>query len=458
MGGGDLNTKKSWHPNTIKNQERVWKAEQAVAEEKKRIMELQKERAEERDREELNTLANRNVAVTSSQNDVRLNWMYEKPDKKGQAEDYLLGKSVDDNFNAPPQEKDVIPVVTRRVAGVSIVGGPGEAQVDLARKMREDPLLLVQERERAARAALLNNPIQRRKLTELLRKEQEQRKDKRSEKSKSKSSIDNLLASKLNALGNKDGGIDLAALLASDDSSDSDSDSSSGKKKKKKKKKTKDKKSKKDKKRKKSKKSDSDIEVNIKEHKSRRKDSDKIDTKYKRDKSCSRDRSPITQRSKQNNKHEDQKDRSAIYPHHSTHRTETQYKRKSRDRSSSSENTRRKAIKRKSPFERRHAQSVRQIRSKSKERASQKKGRLSSAERAAKLAEMVRDGHNNEISRGRRIAEQKKAEQNEVVARARPSHAVANSLPTSLQSRIQSNKHNIQRNKMHMNEHFARRY
>lgn len=48
----------------------------------------------------------------------------------------------------------------------------GDAQVDLVRKMREDPLLLVKERERAARAALLNNPLQRRRLTELLRKEQ----------------------------------------------------------------------------------------------------------------------------------------------------------------------------------------------------------------------------------------------------------------------------------------------
>lgn len=48
----------------------------------------------------------------------------------------------------------------------------GDTQVDLARKLREDPLLLVKERERAARAALLNNPVQRKKLTELLRKEQ----------------------------------------------------------------------------------------------------------------------------------------------------------------------------------------------------------------------------------------------------------------------------------------------
>ena len=57
----------------MKNQERVWKAEQAAAEEKKRILELQRERAEEKDRAELNELAKRN----SGGGDGRLHWMYE---------------------------------------------------------------------------------------------------------------------------------------------------------------------------------------------------------------------------------------------------------------------------------------------------------------------------------------------------------------------------------------------
>lgn len=70
------NSKKAWHPNTLKNQERVWKAEQAAAEEKKRIMELQRERAEERDREELNEVAKR-VAGGNSSNENRLHWMYD---------------------------------------------------------------------------------------------------------------------------------------------------------------------------------------------------------------------------------------------------------------------------------------------------------------------------------------------------------------------------------------------
>lgn len=62
--------------------------------------------------------------------------------------------------------------MARRVVGSSMLPAAGDSQVDLARKLREDPLLLVKERERAARAALLNNPLQRRRLAELLRKEQ----------------------------------------------------------------------------------------------------------------------------------------------------------------------------------------------------------------------------------------------------------------------------------------------
>lgn len=59
----------------MKNQERVWKAEQAAAQEKKRIVELERERVQERDREELNALAKKNSTAEPSDN--RLHWMYD---------------------------------------------------------------------------------------------------------------------------------------------------------------------------------------------------------------------------------------------------------------------------------------------------------------------------------------------------------------------------------------------
>ena len=57
MGGGDLNMKKSWHPSTFKNQERVWRAEMRDIAEKTRIDELRKEIASERSKEEMKKMA-----------------------------------------------------------------------------------------------------------------------------------------------------------------------------------------------------------------------------------------------------------------------------------------------------------------------------------------------------------------------------------------------------------------
>lgn len=58
----------------MKNQERVWKAEQAAAEEKKRIIELQREREVEKDRTELNNMIKKSTGTTE---DNRLHWMYD---------------------------------------------------------------------------------------------------------------------------------------------------------------------------------------------------------------------------------------------------------------------------------------------------------------------------------------------------------------------------------------------
>lgn len=55
--------KKSWHPQTLKNIERVWKAEQKHEVERKKIEELQKEIKEERAREEITRYAQETGAV-----------------------------------------------------------------------------------------------------------------------------------------------------------------------------------------------------------------------------------------------------------------------------------------------------------------------------------------------------------------------------------------------------------
>ena len=63
MGSGDLNLKKSWHPNTFRNQENVWKKEQEKEAENRKIEQMRKELQEERDREELYKLHNQGKAA-----------------------------------------------------------------------------------------------------------------------------------------------------------------------------------------------------------------------------------------------------------------------------------------------------------------------------------------------------------------------------------------------------------
>lgn len=57
------NLKKSWHPQTMKNIERVWKAEQKYEAERKKIEELQKELKDERSREEMTRYAEETGAI-----------------------------------------------------------------------------------------------------------------------------------------------------------------------------------------------------------------------------------------------------------------------------------------------------------------------------------------------------------------------------------------------------------
>ncbi|XP_026487484.1 pre-mRNA-splicing factor CWC25 homolog [Vanessa tameamea] len=458
MGGGDLNTKKTWHPSTMKNQERVWKAEQAAAEEKKRIIVLERERAQERDREELNALAKQNVPSSSESNDNRLRWMYDKPDKKVQDEDYLLGKAIDRNFDqAGKSDQNEIPAVSRRVVGSSMITTAGDVQVDLARKLREDPLLLVKERERAARAALLNNPVQRRKLTELLRKEQEQKNLIKGEKKAKKkdNTLDNLLAAKLNALGGEKG-MDIAKLLESDDSS---SDEETKKKKKKKKK------NKKQKSRKGHDESDDELSQKgkkLRESKSYHRSSDNSDkecsSKVKKRQYSSRYENSNKSSSLKRKSSDSSSDEGNSYKKNRKDFSPKRYwDTEKQNLSHESCNDRKYLNKDYKKYDYDNKQS--KIRDKDlRDKQEIKKTGLSQEEKAARLASMIAAGAEREVQRGRRVAEQRA--ENAAPEKSIPRHSSRNEarvLPDSLESRIHSNRHYIQRNQRHMNEHFARR-
>lgn len=81
----------------MKNMEKVWKAEQQDNQEKKRIAELKKEIAMERDREEMKAFA-MDQGVIDKKEDKKLDWMYKGPNDSVNREDYLLGRPIDKQF------------------------------------------------------------------------------------------------------------------------------------------------------------------------------------------------------------------------------------------------------------------------------------------------------------------------------------------------------------------------
>jgi hypothetical protein len=113
--------KKSWHPQTFANIEKVWKAEQKDAAEKRKIEQLQKELQQERAQEEVRAHGIRTgvlqyahlirvVWLLSSTycgygcraKSQKLDWMYNGgAARDNDREDYLLGKAIDRNVFKP---------------------------------------------------------------------------------------------------------------------------------------------------------------------------------------------------------------------------------------------------------------------------------------------------------------------------------------------------------------------
>ncbi|KAI7891055.1 uncharacterized protein EV154DRAFT_509438 [Mucor mucedo] len=111
MGSSDLNLKKSWHPATFKNQERVWKEEQKKKEEDTKIEQMRKELAEER---QLQDLQRMQEDAGTKQRSNKLDWMYASPNANlnGAAddtmEDFLLGKKNVDELLRAKQRQEIV--------------------------------------------------------------------------------------------------------------------------------------------------------------------------------------------------------------------------------------------------------------------------------------------------------------------------------------------------------------
>ena len=161
--GGDLNLKKSWHPVLMSNQKRVWEEEQKALEERKKIDLIMKERAEERQIQELQDLQE---AAGGKKRQSKVDWMYNGPssDQVGTTEEmegYLLGKRRIDGLLKGTENQKLEKAATEE-SFIAIQNA--NTLRDTAAKVREDPMLAIKKQEQAAYEAMMNDPVKRRML------------------------------------------------------------------------------------------------------------------------------------------------------------------------------------------------------------------------------------------------------------------------------------------------------
>ncbi|RMZ87138.1 hypothetical protein DV736_g5642, partial [Chaetothyriales sp. CBS 134916] len=161
--GGDLNLKKSWHPVLMSNQKKVWEEEKKALEERKKIEQIMRERAEERQIQEIQELQE---AAGGKRRQARVDWMYNGP-ANGQAgtteemEGYLLGKRrVDGLLKGTDNEK-----LEKAATGDSFMAVQNANTArDTAAKIREDPMLAIKKQEQAAISGVDSEPRSRQSL------------------------------------------------------------------------------------------------------------------------------------------------------------------------------------------------------------------------------------------------------------------------------------------------------
>lgn len=152
------------------NQKRVWAEEKKALDERKKIEQVLKERAEERQIQELEQLQEQ--AGGKKRND-RVDWMYNGPGAGGvgagggvteEMEGYLLGKRRLDGL-VKRSETETLKKESAEGSGVAM-GGMEKANTarDTAAKVASDPMLAIKKQEQAAYEAMMADPVRRRQL------------------------------------------------------------------------------------------------------------------------------------------------------------------------------------------------------------------------------------------------------------------------------------------------------
>ncbi|KAH6628243.1 Pre-mRNA splicing factor-domain-containing protein [Chaetomium tenue] len=187
MGSGDLNMKKSWHPQRSGNVAATHKAEAEAIAERKKLQQRLQEIEEERKKEEIQKALE---AAGGKPRLQRVEWMYSGP-TDGQAgdaaenESYLLGKRRIEKLLQDNDIKKLQKQPSQDALEAAPIGALANPR-DVATKIREDPLLAIKRQEQQAYEAMMNDPIRRRQLLASMGIDDSQDKAKRKEERRHK--------------------------------------------------------------------------------------------------------------------------------------------------------------------------------------------------------------------------------------------------------------------------------
>jgi hypothetical protein len=178
MGLSFLN-KKSWHPGSFQNIEKVWLAEQKQKDLAKKDQERLKKLKEERHVEELKKFQVQAGLIPASALD-RMDWIYEWGNKvqDKSKEEYLLGKPVDQSVTKD-KKPQFTPLFKESTAN---------SQNEAFTKLHEDPMFFIRQEELKRKKEIIENPMKMKDIYKEIEKltKGEKKKKKHHKKDKSK--------------------------------------------------------------------------------------------------------------------------------------------------------------------------------------------------------------------------------------------------------------------------------
>ncbi|XP_041839912.1 pre-mRNA-splicing factor CWC25 homolog isoform X2 [Melanotaenia boesemani] len=128
----------------------------------------------------------RKLVPSSEKKDDRLDWMYQGPAGQVSRDEYLLGRPIDKQITVQYEEPESGPSAETGLLPGSIFSPVTPASnLDLAAKIREDPLFAIRKREEEKKREVLTNPVKMKKIKEMLRQNLD-KKDKKKKRKKEK--------------------------------------------------------------------------------------------------------------------------------------------------------------------------------------------------------------------------------------------------------------------------------